>query len=142
MTVTTDAKVELLRGATLFAGVEPRHLEQIAAVCEEVEFTPGHQIVREGDVGTGFFIVVSGAVSVRRDGREIAHLGQGEFFGELSVLDRRPRIAQVVAAEPTKCLALPSWELERILLAEPTLTLALLRGVAGRLRALTEESRH
>lgn len=142
MTVTTDAKVELLRGVDLFAHVEPHHLERIAEVCEEIDVEPGRQIVREGDVGTGFYIVVSGRVGVHRDGRVIAHLGAGDFFGELSVLDGRPRIAQVVAEERTRCLALPSWELERILLAEPTLALAVLRGVAGRLRSVTEESRH
>lgn len=141
MTVTPDAKVDLLRGVDLFADVEPQHLEQIARVCVEVEFEPGAQIVREGDVGTGFFVIVSGRVSIHRNGAEIARLGRGEFFGELAVLDRRPRVAQVVADEPTRCVALPSWELERILLSEPALTLALLRHLAARLRAVTEEFR-
>jgi CRP/FNR family cyclic AMP-dependent transcriptional regulator len=141
MTVNADAKVDLLRGVDLFADVEPQHLEQIARVCVEVEFEPGAQIVREGDVGTGFFVIVAGGVSIHRNGAEIARLGRGEFFGELAVLDRRPRVAQVVADEPTRCVALPSWELERILLSEPALTLALLRHLAARLRAVTEEFR-
>jgi CRP-like cAMP-binding protein len=141
MTVTPDAKVDLLRGVDLFADVDPQHLEQIAQACVEVEFEPGAQIVREGDVGTGFFVIVSGSVSIHRNGTEIARLGRGEFFGELAVLDRRPRVAQVVADEPTRCVALPSWELERILLSEPALTLALLRHLAARLRAVTEEFR-
>jgi len=141
MTVSTDEKLELLRSVRLFEGVEPRHLEQIAERAIEVEFGSGQQIVREGDVGTGFFVVVAGHVSVRRDGETLARLGPGEFFGEMSVLDRRPRVAQVVADEPTRCLALASWDLEAILLAEPALTLALLRGVAARLRAVTEEGR-
>jgi CRP/FNR family transcriptional regulator, cyclic AMP receptor protein len=141
MTVTSDAKVDLLRGVDLFADVEPQHLEQIARVCVEVDFEPGAQIVREGDVGTGFFVIVSGRVSIHRNGVVLARLGRGEFFGELAVLDRRPRVAQVVADEPTRCVALPSWELERILLSEPALTLALLRHLAARLRAVTEEIR-
>ncbi|HEY3523275.1 MAG TPA: cyclic nucleotide-binding domain-containing protein [Candidatus Limnocylindrales bacterium] len=142
MTVTSDTKLELLRQAGLFSGVEPRHLERIAERVVEVEFEPGRQIVREGDVGTGFYVVVEGRVSVIRDGRTIVTLGPGDFFGELSILDHRPRIAQVTADAPTRCLALTSWDLEAIMLEEPALTVAILRGVAARLRALTEESRH
>jgi CRP-like cAMP-binding protein len=142
MTVSTDAKLELLRGVGLFAGIEPRHLERIAERAVEIDFAAGRQIVREGDVGTGFYVIADGRVSVVRDGRPVAELGPGEFFGELSVLDHRPRVAQVVADEPTRCLALASWDLEAIMLEEPALTVAILRGVAARLRALTEESRH
>jgi CRP-like cAMP-binding protein len=142
MTVSGDTKVELLRRVELFAGVEPRHLEKIAERVVEVDFGAGRQIVREGDVGTGFYVVVEGSVSVVRDGRPVARLGPGQFFGELSILDRRPRVAQVVADEPTRCLALASWDLEAIMLEEPALTVAILRGVAARLRELTEESRH
>ncbi len=142
MTVSTEARLELLRRVELFAGVEPRHLERIAERVVEVDVPAGRQIVREGDVGTGFFVIVEGSVRVIRDGRPIARLGPGEFFGELAILDRRPRVAQVVADEPTRCLALASWDLEAIMLEEPALAVAILRGVAARLRALTEESRH
>ncbi len=142
MTVTHDAKVDMLRGVGLFRDVEPDHLARIAERCVEVDFDRGAQIAREGDVGTGFFIILDGMVDVIRNGDPIARLGRGEFFGELSILDGRPRVAQVVAVAPTRCLALASWDLEAILREEPALTLALLRGVAGRLRALTEDARH
>jgi CRP-like cAMP-binding protein len=142
MTVTSDAKVEMLGGVELFAGVDEVHLQRIADRMVEADYRPGAQIVRKGDIGTGFYVILSGAASVLRDGREVARLGPGDFFGELSVLDGGPRVAQVVADEPTRCLALASWDLESILLAEPALALALLRGVARRLRAVTEDSRH
>jgi CRP-like cAMP-binding protein len=58
------------------------------------------------------------------------------------VLDGRPRVAQVIADGPTTCLALASWDFEALLLDEPKITLALLRGLAGRLRDLTEAHRH
>ena len=77
-----------------------------------------------------------------REGQTIATLGPGEFFGELSVLDRQPRIAQVVAATPTRCLALASWDFEKVLLANPALALAILRELAGRLRNVTEQQHH
>ena len=71
----------------------PTGLERIAAVAVQVEFPADHVIARQGEIGTGFFVVVDGAVRVVRDGETIATLGPGDFFGELSVLDGQPRIA-------------------------------------------------
>ena len=87
-------------------------------------------------------MIVSGEVRVVRDGAVVARLGPGEFFGELSVLDRMPRNATVAADVETSCLALASWDFEKVLLEEPALTLAILRGVATRLREVTESTRH
>ena len=77
-----------------------------------------------------------------RDGSTIAELGPGDFFGELSLLDGEPRIATVTAEVPTTCLALASWEFETLLEAQPRLAIAILRGVAHRLRNVSEEHRH
>ncbi|HEX5241125.1 MAG TPA: cyclic nucleotide-binding domain-containing protein, partial [Candidatus Limnocylindrales bacterium] len=97
---------------------------------------------RQGEIGTGFFVVIDGRVRVVRDGSLIATLGPGEFFGELSVLDRQPRNAMVAAEVATTCLALASWDFEAVLLEQPRLTLAILRGVAVRLRTATDSARH
>ncbi len=142
MPLTRDAKIELLGRTPLFAGVEPESLGGIADRTVEVDTPAEGVILRQGEIGTGFFIVVSGAVRVVRDAETIARLGPGEFFGELSVLDRMPRNATVAAEEPTSCLALASWDFDRILLEQPALTLAILRGVATRLRAATDSARH
>jgi CRP/FNR family cyclic AMP-dependent transcriptional regulator len=64
-------------------------------------------------------------------------LGPGDFFGELSLLDRQPRVASVTADEPTTCLALASWDFQKLLESEPGVALAVLREVARRLRAVT-----
>ena len=142
MTLTHDRRSELLASARLFAGVDAEGLARIAGRAVEVEFRDGQVIARQGDIGTGFFVVATGGAHVIRDGRTIATLGPGDFFGELSVLDGRPRTAQVVAAGPTTCLGLATWDLEAVLLEEPKVALALLRGLAGRLRDLTEADRH
>jgi CRP-like cAMP-binding protein len=99
-------------------------------------------IARQGEIGTGFFVVVAGSVRVVRDGDVLAHLGPGEFFGELSILDGQPRNAMVAAESAATCLALASWDFEAALLANPALGLAILRGVATRLRQATEAIRH
>ena len=142
MTLTRDRRSALLSAAHLFDGVEPAEMERIAAVAVEVEFPADHVIARQGEIGTGFFVIVSGGARVVRDGVTVATLGPGDFFGELSVLDRQPRIAQVIADGPTTCLALASWDFEAILLEEPRVSLAILRGLAGRLRDVTEAHRH
>lgn len=142
MTLTRDRKTDLLSAARLFDGIDAEGMDRIAGVAVEVEFPAGQVINRQGDIGTGFFVVVSGGVRVVRDGAEVAHLGPGDFFGELSVLDGRPRIAQVIAVEPTTCLAIATWDFEAVLLAEPRVSVAILRGLAGRLRDLTETDRH
>jgi CRP-like cAMP-binding protein len=142
MTLTLDRKAELLSAARLFDGVDAEGMDRIAAVAVQVDFPADHVVARQGDIGTGFFIVVSGGARVIRGGETIATLGPGAFFGELSVLDGKPRNAQVVTVGPTTCLALATWDFEAVLLAEPKVTLAILRGLAARLRELTEITYH
>jgi CRP/FNR family transcriptional regulator, cyclic AMP receptor protein len=142
MTLTHDHRTELLAGTPLLAGVDPQGIAMIAQRMVEVDFPKDHVIARQGEVGTGFFLVASGSVRVVRNGQTIANIGPGDFFGELSVLDGRPRVAQVVANEPTTCLGLATWEFEAVVKEQPAVALAILRGLAGRLRELTETHRH
>jgi len=142
MTLTRDRKSELLAGARLFDGVDTDGMDRIATVAVQVDFPADHVIVRQGEIGTGFFVVVDGAARVVRDGETIATIGPGDFFGELSVLDGRPRVASVIADIATTCLALPTWEFESVLRDEPSVAIAILRGLAARLRDLTEADRH
>jgi CRP/FNR family cyclic AMP-dependent transcriptional regulator len=142
MTLTHDHRTELLAGTPLLAGVDPEGIAMVAQRMVEVDFPKDHVIARQGEVGTGFFLVASGSVRVVRDGETLASIGPGDFFGELSVLDGRPRVAQVIANEPTTCLALATWDFEAVVKEQPAVALAVLRGLAGRLRELTEAHRH
>jgi CRP-like cAMP-binding protein len=142
MTLTHDHRAELLARAPLLDGVDAEGIAMIAQRVVEVEFPKDHVIARQGEVGTGFFMVASGSVRVVRDGKTIATIGPGDFFGELSVLDGMPRVAQVVADEPTVCLALATWDFEAVVREEPAVALAVMRGLALRLRRLTEAERH
>ena len=142
MSLSSDHRSSLLAACPLFNGVGATGLAALAGAATEVEFPAGHIIARQGEIGTGFFVIVSGGVRVVRDGETLANLGPGDFFGELSVLDGRPRNAMVVAEGPTTCLAIASWDFEAALLANPAVTLAILRGVATRLREATDALRH
>ncbi len=142
MTVTIDQRTRLLGGCPLFGGVTPDDLTAIGDRALEVDFPADHVIARQGEIGTGFFVIVEGAVRVVRDGREIARLRGGDFFGEMSVIDGLPRVAQVVTTEPTRCLALASWDFEQLVLDHPTIGLAILRGLSARLRERSEPRTH
>lgn len=141
MTLTHDRRAELLSGCPLFHGIDADGVAMLAEKATTVEFPAGHVIARQGEIGTGFFVIVDGGVRVIRDGATVAQLGPGDFFGELSILDRMPRNASVTADEATTCLALASWDFDAVLLQQPALTLAILRGVAARLREVTESVR-
>ena len=142
MALTTAQRARLLAGVGLFSATSAKGRTALAKRAVEVEFPRGRRIARQGEIETGFFLIVTGAASVVRDGEVLAHLGPGDFFGELSLLDRQPRVASVTADEPTTCLALPSWEFQRLLETEPGVAAAILREVARRLRAVTVDHRH
>ncbi len=142
MALSRDEKAEMLRRVELFAVLPPDVLAAAADEAVEVQFPAGRPIVRQGEVGTGLFVLTSGRARVVRDGDQIAELGPGDFFGELSVIDQEPRIAQVVAEEPVICLALASWDFEKVLTQAPQATLTLLRTVTRRLRAAGEQHHH
>ncbi|MFZ5854654.1 MAG: Crp/Fnr family transcriptional regulator [Chloroflexota bacterium] len=135
MALSHDQKVELLQTVDLFTGLAPDTLGRVAEVAHEVSYPAGRWIVRQGEVGTGFFLLLAGRTRVVRDDEQLAELGPGDFFGELSLLDQQPRVASVVTTEATECLAIASWDFDALLESQPALTLALLRGVARRLRS-------
>ena len=142
MSLPAPRRAELLAACPLFRGVGADGIAALAGRATEVDFPAGHVIARQGEIGTGFFVVVAGSVRVVRDGAVLATLGPGEFFGELSVLDGRPRNAMVAAETAATCLAIASWDFEAVLLANPGLALAILRGVAARLREATDAVLH
>ena len=142
MALSTAERSQLLDRVDLFAGLGGDPMQEIADRAIEVHFPAERTIARQGEIGTGFFLIVRGRVRVVHDGQILAQLGPGEFFGELSLLDQMPRIASVVAQEPTTCLAIASWDFDRLLLEQPSMTVAILRTVARRLRAVTDPERH
>ncbi|MDR7544598.1 MAG: cyclic nucleotide-binding domain-containing protein [Armatimonadota bacterium] len=142
MPMTRKQKTDLLRRVDLFSELSSRSLGVIADAAVDIQYKPGDYIVRHGQVGTGFYTVVEGRVKVVRGSEVLAHLGPGDFFGELSVLDQSPRHAHVVAEEPTTCLALASWDFTRLIERMPKIALGILRVMARRLRAVTDHPRH
>ena len=143
MSMTLDHRTTLLASAPLLAGVDADGLASIAGRFVEVVIRTrsGHRPAggRRDRVLHRRPVAASASSETARRSRPS---GPGEFFGELSVLDGMPRTAQVIAAEPTMCLALATWDFEAVVRERPEVALAVMRGLAARLRGLTEAHRH
>jgi CRP/FNR family cyclic AMP-dependent transcriptional regulator len=113
---------------------------RFAAASEvEREFADGEYIVRKGDPGQEMFIIQSGNAVVRSgNGTEVARLGKGEFFGEMSVLESSPRDADVIAQGRTRVLVLGAGALFVRLRRDPSFSLELLQALSSRVRTLNE----
>ena len=142
MPLTSTQKRTWLKQVPLFRGCSDDVIGQLAEVTAEVGFGDGQPIVQQGQVGNGLYIVVSGEARIVAGSEELARLGRGDHFGELSVIDQRPRVASALAEGPTVCLALASWDLLSLLEREPRLALNLLQELAARLRHADEQLRH
>ena len=142
MVMTLDEKAAALGRVALFDGLPRPSLLPLAEAAAETTFADGDALVIQGQVGTGLFVLVSGAVRVVQGSDEIARLGPGDYLGELAVIDRMPRSASAFAVGPTTCLALASWDFFRRVDADSALSHALLRGLALRIRSLSERLHH
>lgn len=119
----------------LFAGLSARHLRRVAELCEEQRYMEGATIVRAGDAGDAFFVILEGeAKVVAPTGRTLNRLFPGDVFGEISLLDGGPRTASVIAETPITVLALPRRAFLGLLEAEPVVAGRVLRNVAGLVR--------
>ena len=142
MPLTADHKTTALSRVPLFQGISEESMARLAAVVGEQEFEPGQYIVLQGQVGTGLYVILEGQARVVRGTQEIARLEPPDFFGELSVIDQMPRNASVQAVQPTRCLALASWDLLDLLESDPKLSLNMIKGLATRVREQGEHHRH
>ena len=142
MPLTPQEKRSQLETVPLFGECSSEVLDRLADVTSEFSFAADALIVQQGQVGNGLYIVVSGGARIVAGSDELARFGPGDFFGELSVIDQRPRAASAFAVGDTVCLALASWDLMAVLEQEPQLALNLLRELASRLRAADAQLRH
>ena len=93
----------------------------------------GNRLTEEGRRGREFFILVEGAVAVRRGGRKLADLGPGDWFGEIAILTHKPRTATVTATSPVRLLVISDRAFRRVVETTPRIALTVLRSVAERL---------
>src|SRR5262245_58536591 len=110
---------ELLRTVPLLSVLDPAELERLAGLAIELDYADGEALMRQGEPGDRFFLIVSGGVTVERNGRAIARRGPGDHLGEISLLDGRPRTATVVADGPVQVIVLDRRDFDRLLAEQP-----------------------
>lgn len=129
---------ETLARLALFAGLTRPQLEAIAHRYDEEVVPQGQRILRKGLSGSGLYVILDGEAQVILDGTELASLGRGEFFGEVSTLLGGEPTADVVAKTPLRCLVVPGPEAESFLLENPPVAVNMLKAEALRLSRLLE----
>jgi MFS family permease/antitoxin (DNA-binding transcriptional repressor) of toxin-antitoxin stability system len=101
-----EQELSILRSVDLFAPLANPMIEAVASRLRHVEVPPGAVIMRKGEPGNWFYVIADGEVEVTRDGRPVARLGPGAYFGEIALLRDVPRTATVTATTPTTLLVL------------------------------------
>jgi CRP/FNR family transcriptional regulator, cyclic AMP receptor protein len=132
-----------LRQVPLFAGLEDEALAALAARCRRRRFRAHEALIHEGDPGQTLYLILSGSVHIQRDTPEgetlhLARCGPGEPVGELSLIDGKPRMADVVTAEPCDVLILDRDEFLACLRAHPEMAIRVLSCLADRLRRVAD----
>jgi CRP/FNR family transcriptional regulator, cyclic AMP receptor protein len=134
MAKQTDPKLTLIASVPLFTGFNRREIEAVGRLMDEVDVKDGRVLIREGAAGREFFIVISGTVRVERNGRKINELGPGDFMGEIALIDRGPRTATVIAAEPCRLLVLDIGGFRTLVSKYPSVQGKIMKALAERLR--------
>lgn len=130
---------DILNSVELFEGLNTTELGTLADVCEERVYPVNEIITQQGEVGEELFVVYDGFVEVVRSGvtpgnapRTIVHLGEGQIFGEMALVDRGPRSATVKAAsDQTKILVIKRNDFDRICEANHHIGYVVMRNIAA-----------
>jgi CRP-like cAMP-binding protein len=130
--------LRLLGAVPLFSELKGKELDAIADIGYETTWTPGQPIVKRGQRGIGFLLILEGSAEVVKGGKRVATVKAGGFFGEMAVFDDKPRSADVVAAEPTRCFGIPSWSFFPMLESNPSVAVGIIGELVRRLRRLDE----
>jgi CRP/FNR family cyclic AMP-dependent transcriptional regulator len=131
MPVSTD----LLRLVPLFRGLTDRSFDAIANLASETSYAAGEVLVRQGEPGHEFLIIVSGRARVERDGKHVRELGPGDFLGEISLVDASPRTATVTAIEPIEAICVHRDGFLDLIDRIPVFRLEVLNALTQRIRA-------
>lgn len=125
----------LVSKVSLFSELSQKDLKSIAKSGTERRFSVGDTIVKEGDTGVGFYLILEGTVEVRKKRKVLSTLMAGDFFGEMGLIDDQPRSADVVAVTPTVTFCLSPWTFGGIIKGNPNVAVGMMKALVGRLRA-------
>jgi CRP-like cAMP-binding protein len=122
----------------VFAVLKDKDRERVLQNAKQRTYAPGAVVVREGESSLNLFLVVSGHAHIEHaDGRPVARIGPGAFFGELGLIQEHARTATVVADDELTCVLLPAWEFRSLLNEHPEMAVPMLHALIARIHDLT-----
>jgi CRP/FNR family cyclic AMP-dependent transcriptional regulator len=119
-----------LTAIPLFSKLSAEEARRLAAFATETSIAEGQILMKQGDYSTELIAIEEGSADVLRDGTTIASLGQGDLIGEIGLLSREPRNADVIATSPMRVMKLTHWEIRR-----------MSQETVDRIKAIVEERR-
>ena len=135
-----DPKIQMLGRVPLFATCPGKSMEMIAQLSDEVDVRDGYVLMRKGDLGQEFFLIIDGRVRIERDGSTLASLGPGDFLGEIALLAEDRRTATAVSEGPSKLLVLTRGAFKTLLDTSPEVRAAVMTAIAARIRRLEPDA--
>jgi CRP-like cAMP-binding protein len=133
MLLRKNAKLELLKRVPLFESCSRHELQGIAQIADEVSLPAGRTLMREGQHGREFMVLVEGQAEVRRQGVRLRELEAGDFLGEIALVADVPRTATVTALTPVGILLLTARDFKTLMRDVPSLQRKVLYTLAMRL---------
>jgi signal transduction histidine kinase len=132
-----------LSACKLFEGLSATELNTLRGLCRVESFAAGREIFHEGDPGDAVYVVRSGSVEMvaevsAGERQVISRMGPGETFGEMSVIEFRPRSSTAVAAEPVVVYRIPAGEMLTFIHHTPDIAVSMMRLICARLREFNE----
>jgi CRP-like cAMP-binding protein len=137
MRLRRDSKVEMIGKVPLFGGCSKRELGAIAAVADEIDVPEGFTLIREGERGRDFVVIVKGTARVTQKTRKVRDLGPGDWAGEIALITDSPRTATVVMTSAGVLLVLTDRAFRSVLEHSPSIAPKLMRALGERLHATT-----
>ena len=124
-----------------FSILDPKTIEEIAKAGAKLFFRPGEFVVREGDLTSGFFIILDGQLEAQQRGVPLRRMGRGQFFGETSLVEGEPRSADIVATQPTFCLRISGQQFRGVMRNNPEVSARILEEMIRRNRTISKAPR-
>jgi CRP/FNR family cyclic AMP-dependent transcriptional regulator len=127
-------KVELVRAIPLFGELDERAIQAVAALARERDAHAGEVLMREGDPGETFLVIVDGTVRVERGGEPVRSMMAGGFLGEVALVEHGPRTATASCVTDCRLLEIGAHEFERLIATFPDVRTKILTAMARRTR--------
>jgi CRP-like cAMP-binding protein len=128
-----NGKVDLIRKVPLFSKLSKGGLSEVAGIADEIDFPEGKTLIREGERGREFLVILDGNADVTQKGKRIRQLRSGDFLGEIALITKQPRTATVTCTSPVRALVITDRDFIRLIQESPSIGQGVLEALGERL---------